>query len=84
MGFWDSLGKEVGKSIKSGLDNLVESANQVTNLREEMKNYSESELCSLYKSAKRSGNRELKVAVKSILESRYHYEKWQFDGLDFE
>jgi len=84
MGFWDSLGKEVGKSIKSGLDNLVESANQVTNLREEMKNYSESELCSLYKSAKRNGNRELKVAVKSILESRYHYEKWQFDGLDFE
>lgn len=84
MGFWGSLGKEVGKSIKSGLDNLVESANQVTNLREEMKNYSESELCSLYKSAKRSGNRELKVAVKSILESRYHYEKWQFDGLDFE
>ncbi len=84
MGFWDSLGKEVGKSKKSGLDNLVESANQVTNLREEMKNYSESELCSLYKSAKRSGNRELKVAVKSILESRYHYEKWQFDGLDFE
>ena len=52
MGFWDSLGKEVGKSIKSGLDNLVESANQVTNLREEMKNYSESELRSLYKSAK--------------------------------
>ena len=84
MGFWDSLGKEVGKSIKSGLDNLVESANQVTNLREEMKNYSESEWCSLYKSAKRNGNRELKVAVKSILESRYHYEKWQFDGLDFE
>ena len=84
MGFWDSLGKEVGKSIKSGLDNLVESANQVTNLKEEMKNYSESELCSLYKSAKRNGNRELKVAVKSILESRYHYEKWQFDGLDFE
>ena len=84
MGFWDSLGKEVGKSIKSGLDNLVESANQVTNLREEMKNYSESELRTLYKSAKRSGNRELKVAAKSILESRYHYEKWQFDGLDFE
>ena len=79
MGFWDSLGKEVGKSIKSGLDNLVESANQVTNLREEMKNYSESELRSLYKSAKRSGNRELKVAAKSILEKYQEYEETEIE-----
>ena len=83
MGFWDSLGKEVGKSIKSGLDNLVESANQVTNLREEMKNYSESELVSAYKSAKRRGDYKVSSTAKRLLKDNYDYEDWQIDGLDF-
>lgn len=84
MGFWDSLGKEIGKSVKKGLNDLVKSAERVTDLKEEMRNYSERELISIYKNARRSGNTELKVAAKSVLESEYHYQSWQFNAVDFE
>ena len=52
MGFWDSLGKSAGEMIEKGINDLKETAEDLKNLREEMENYSESQLISIYKMLK--------------------------------
>ena len=84
MGFWDSLGKLAGEMIEKGINDLKETAGDLKNLREEMENYSESQLISTYKNAKRSGNYKVSSTAKSLLKDNYGYEDWQFNGMDFE
>jgi hypothetical protein len=84
MGFWDSLGKIAGEMVEKGVNDLKKTAGDLRNIREEMESYSESELVSAYKSAKRRGDYKVSSTAKTLLKNNYDYEDWQFDGLDFE
>lgn len=84
MGFWDSLGKIAGEMVEKGVNDLKKTAGDLKNIREEMESYSESELVSAYKSAKRRGDYKVSSTAKTLLKNNYDYEDWQFDGLDFE
>ena len=84
MGFWDSLGKIAGEMVEKGVNDLKKTARDLRNIREEMESYSESELVSAYKSAKRRGDYKVSSTAKTLLKNNYDYEDWQFDGLDFE
>ena len=84
MEVWDSLGKIAGEMIEKGVNDLKKTAGDLRNIREEMENYSESELVSAYKSAKRRGDYKVSSTAKRLLKDNYDYEDWQFDGLDFE
>lgn len=83
MGFWDSLGKIAGEMVEKGVNDLKKTAGDLRDIREEMKNYSESELVSAYKSAKRRGDYKVSSTAKILLKDNYGYEDWQIDGLDF-
>ena len=84
MGFWDSLGKIAGEMVEKGVNDLKKTTGDLRNIREEMESYSESELVSAYKSAKRRGDYKVSSTAKTLLKNNYDYEDWQFDGLDFE
>ena len=84
MGFWDSLGKLAGEMVEKGVNDLKKTAGDLRDIREEMESYSESELVSAYKSAKRRGDYKVSSTAKTLLKNNYDYEDWQFDGLDFE
>ena len=84
MGFWDSLGKIAGEMVEKGVNDLKKTAGDLRDIREEMESYSESELVSAYKSAKRRGDYKVSSTAKTLLKNNYDYEDWQFDGLDFE
>lgn len=84
MGFWDNLGKIAGEIVEKGVNDLKKTAGDLRNIREEMESYSESELVSAYKSAKRRGDYKVSSTAKRLLKDNYDYEDWQFDGLDFE
>ena len=83
MGFWDSLGKIAGEMVEKGVNDLKKTAGDLRNIREEMESYSESELVSEYKSAKRRGDYKVSSTAKRLLKDNYDYEDWQIDGLDF-
>lgn len=83
MGFWDSLGKIAGEMVEKGVNDLKKTAGDLRNIREEMESYSESELVSVYKSAKRRGDYKVSSTAKRLLKDNYGYEDWQIDGLDF-
>ena len=83
MGFWDSLGKIAGEMVEKGVNDLKKTAGDLKNIREEMESYSESELVSAYKSAKRRGDYKVSSTAKRLLKDNYDYEDWQIDGLDF-
>lgn len=84
MEFWNNLGKLAGEIVEKGINDLKKTAGDLKNLREEMENYSERQLISAYKNAKRSGNYKVSSTAKSLLKNNYDYEDWQFDGMDFE
>ena len=84
LGFWDSLGKIAGEMVEKGVNDLKKTAGDLRDIREEMESYSESELVSAYKSAKRRGDYKVSSTAKTLLKNNYDYEDWQFDGLDFE
>ena len=84
MEFWNNLGKLAGEIVEKGINDLKKTAGNLKNLREEMENYSERQLISAYKNAKRSGNYKVSSTAKSLLKNNYDYEDWQFDGMDFE
>jgi hypothetical protein len=48
-----------------------------------MESYSESELVSAYKNARRSGNYKVSSTAKRLLKENYDYEDWKIDDLDF-
>jgi hypothetical protein len=83
MGFWDSLGKIAGEMVEKGVNDLKKTAGDLRNIREEMESYSESELVSAYRSAKRRGDYKVSSTAKRLLKDNYDYEDWQIDGLDF-
>lgn len=83
MGFWDSLGKIAGEMVEKGVNDLKKTAGDLRNIREEMESYSESELVSAYKSAKRRGDYKVSSTAKRLSKDNYDYEDWQIDGLDF-
>ena len=83
MGFWDSLGKIAGEMVEKGVNDLKKTADDLRDIREEMESYSESELVSAYKSAKRRGDYKVSSTAKRLLKDNYDYEDWQIDGLDF-
>lgn len=83
MGFWDSLGKLAGEVVEKGVNDLKKTAGDLRNIREEMENYSESELVSVYKSARRRGDYKVSSTAKRLLKDNYNYDDWQIDGLDF-
>jgi hypothetical protein len=83
MGFWDSLGKIAGEMVEKGVNDLKKTAGDLRDIREEMESYSESELVSAYKSAKRRGDYKVSSTAKRLLKDNYDYEDWQIDGLDF-
>ena len=83
MGFWDSLGKIAGEIVEKGVNDLKKIAGDLKNLRDEMESYSESELVSAYKKARRSGNYKVSSTAKSLLKENYDYEDWKIDDLDF-
>lgn len=83
MGFWDSLGKIAGEMVEKGVNDLKKTAGDLRNIREEMESYSESELVSAYKSAKRRRDYKVSSTAKRLLKDNYDYEDWQIDGLDF-
>ena len=83
MGFWDSLGKIAGEMVEKGVNDLKKTAGDLRNIREEMESYSESELVSAYKSAKRRGDYKVSSTAKRLLKDNYNYDDWQIDGLDF-
>ena len=82
MGFWDSLGKIAGEMVEKGVNDLKKTAGDLRDIREEMESYSESELVSAYKSAKRRGDYKVSSTAKRLLKDNYDYEDWQIDGLD--
>lgn len=84
MEFWNNLGKLAGEIVEKGINDLKKTAGDLKNLREEMENYSERQLISAYKNAKRSGNYKVSSTAKSLLKNNYDYEDWQFDRMDFE
>ena len=84
MEFWNNLGKLAGEIVEKGINDLKKTAGDLKNLREEMENYSERQLISAYKNAKRSGNYKVSSTAKSLLKNNYDYEDWQFDGMVFE
>ena len=84
MEFWNNLGKLAGEIVEKGINDLKKTAGDLKNLREEMENYSERQLISAYKNAKRSGNYKVSSTAKSLLKNNYGYEDWQFDRMDFE
>ena len=83
MGFWDSLGKIAGEIVEKGVNDLKKTAGDLRNIREEMENYSESELVSAYKSARRRGNYKVSSTAKRLLKENYDYEDWEIDRLEF-
>lgn len=83
MGFWDSLGKLAGEVVEKGVNDLKKTAGDLRDIREEMESYSESELVSAYKSAKRRGDYKVSSTAKRLLKDNYNYDDWQIDGLDF-
>ncbi len=83
MGFWDSLGKLAGEMVEKGVNDLKKTAGDLRDIREEMESYSESELVSAYKSAKRRGDYKVSSTAKRLLKDNYNYDDWQIDGLDF-
>ena len=83
MGFWDSLGKIAEEMVEKGVNDLKKTAGDLRDIREEMESYSESELVSAYKSAKRRGDYKVSSTAKRLLKDNYGYEDWQIDGLDF-
>ncbi|WP_336021077.1 hypothetical protein [Fusobacterium polymorphum] len=83
MGFWDSLGKIAGEIVEKGVNDLKKTAGDLKNLRDEMESYSESELVSAYKNARRSGNYKVSSTAKRLLKENYDYEDWKIDDLDF-
>lgn len=83
MGFWDSLGKIAGEMVEKGVNDLKKTAGDLRDIREEMESYSESELVSAYKSAKRRGDYKVSSTAKRLLKDNYDYEDWQIDSLDF-
>lgn len=83
MGFWDSLGKIAGEMVEKGVNDLKKTAGDLRDIREEMESYSESELVSAYKSAKRRGDYKISSTAKRLLKDNYDYKDWQIDGLDF-
>ena len=76
MGFWDSLGKIAGEMVEKGVNDLKKTAGDLRNIREEMESYSESELVSAYKSAKRRGDYKVSSTAKTLLKNNYDYEDW--------
>ena len=83
MGFWDSLWKLAGEVVEKGVNDLKKTAGDLRDIREEMESYSESELVSAYKSAKRRGDYKVSSTAKRLLKDNYNYDDWQIDGLDF-
>ena len=83
MGFWDSLGKLAGEVVEKGVNDLKKTAGDLRNIGEEMENYSESELVSAYKSARRRGDYKVSSTAKILLKDNYNYDDWQIDALDF-
>ena len=83
MGFWDSLGKIAGEIVEKGVNDLKKIAGDLKNLRDEMESYSESELVSAYKNARRSENYKVSSTAKRLLKENYDYEDWKIDDLDF-
>ncbi|OFO31730.1 hypothetical protein HMPREF3051_01440 [Fusobacterium sp. HMSC064B11] len=83
MGFWDSLGKIAGEIVEKGVNDLKKTAGDLRNIREEMENYSESELVSAYKSARRRGDYKVSSTAKRLLKENYDYEDWEIDRLEF-
>ena len=83
MGFWDSLGKIAGEIVEKGVNDLKKTAGDLKNLRDEMESYSESELVSVYKSARRRGDYKVSSTAKRLLKENYDYEDWKIDDLDF-
>ena len=83
MGFWDSLGKLAGEVVEKGVNDLKKTAGDLRDIREEMESYSESELVSAYKSAKRRGDYKVSSTAKRLLKDNYNYDDWQIDALDF-
>ena len=83
MGFWDSLGKLAEEVVEKGVNDLKKTAGDLRDIREEMESYSESELVSAYKSAKRRGDYKVSSTAKRLLKDNYNYDDWQIDGLDF-
>ena len=83
MGFWDSLGKLAGEMVEKGVNDLKKTAGDLRDIREEMESYSESELVSAYKSAKRRGDYKVSSTAKRLLKDNYNYDDWQIDALDF-
>ena len=83
MGFWDSLGKIAGEIVEKGVNDLKKTAGDLKNLRDEMESYSESELVSAYKNARRSGNYKVSSTAIRLLKENYDYEDWKIDDLDF-
>ena len=83
MGFWDSLVKIAGEIVEKGVNDLKKTAGDLRNIREEMENYSESELVSAYKSARRRGDYKVSSTAKRLLKENYDYEDWEIDRLEF-
>ena len=48
-----------------------------------MESYSESELVSVYKSARRRGDYKVSSTAKRLLKENYDYEDWEIDRLEF-
>jgi len=70
MEFWNNLGKLAGEIVEKGINDLKKTAGDLKNLREEMENYSERQLISAYKNAKRSGNYKVSSTAKSLLKDK--------------
>ena len=70
MEFWNNLGKLAGEIVEKGINDLKKTAGDLKNLREEMENYSERQLISAYKNAKRSGNYKISSTAKSLLKDK--------------
>ena len=83
MGFWDSLGKIAGEIVEKGVNDLKKTAGDLKNLRDEMESYSESELVSAYKSARRRGDYKVSSTAKRLLKENYDYDDCEIDDLDF-
>ena len=83
MEFWNNLGKLAGEIVEKGINDLKKTAGDLRNIREEMENYSESELVSAYKSARRRCDYKVSSTAKTLLKNNYNYDDWKIDGLDF-
>ena len=70
MEFWNNLGKLGGEIVEKGINDIKKTGGDLKNLREEMENYSERQLISAYKNAKRSGNYKVSSTAKSLLKDK--------------